>query len=259
MAWPVVAQSATKSAANDKPIVGNVETRSEVQFDRVSTLCLAARAPDHRGDPANRRRPTTTQQRAMSAMDIEEPVSPAARLAALEKLELSLVDGAAGDLGSVSAQLLLLYVVADRLDEARFVWRRSPEAARAASAPLRGAWTVGAALWERRDVPGDIEILETGAWDDATAPLAAEAAAAVRDRELLLFASSYGEVRLGKVAAALRLTDQQALEACRSRGWVFSATSATLKPKPPPEAAPTFDGFEQLQHLTAIVTQLSQN
>lgn len=192
-------------------------------------------------------------------MDIEEPVSPAARLAALEKLELSLVDGAAGDLGSVSAQLLLLYVVADRLDEARFVWRRSPEAARAASAPLRGAWTAGAALWERRDVPGAIEILETGAWDDATAPLAAEAAAAVRDRELLLFASSYGEVRLGKVAAALRLTDQQALEACRSRGWVFSATSATLKPKPPPEAAPTFDGFEQLQHLTAIVTQLSQN
>ena len=69
-------------------------------------------------------------------MDIEEPVSPAARLAALEKLELSLVDGAAGDLASVSAQLLLLYVVADRLDEARFVWRRSPEAARAASAPL---------------------------------------------------------------------------------------------------------------------------
>ena len=87
---------------------------------------------------------------------------------------------------------------------------------------------------------------------------AAEAAAAVRDRELELFASAYGEVALAKVAHAVRLTDQQALEACRAKGWVFSATSATLKPKAPVPAAPTFDGFEQLNHLTTIVTQLSQ-
>ncbi|KAH8045586.1 hypothetical protein JL722_14167 [Aureococcus anophagefferens] len=182
----------------------------------------------------------------MSAMDIEEPVSPAARLAALEKLELSLVDGAAGDLGSVSAQLLLLYVVADRLDEARFVWRRSPEAAASGAAPGRGP---SAALWERQDVPGAIEILETGAWDDATAPLAAEAAAAVRDRELLLFASSWrGPPRQGRGGA--RLTDQQALEACRSRGWVFrdvrdAQAQAAARGRRPSAAAPA---------PTAIVT-----
>lgn len=66
-------------------------------------------------------------------------------------------------------------------------------------------------------------------------------------------------MRLAKIAAALRYTDQQALEACRAEGWVYSATSATLKPKPPPpdQVALNFDGFEQLTHLTAIVTQLS--
>lgn len=194
----------------------------------------------------------------MSAMEVEEGESLEARVAGLEGLEVALVDGAAGDLGRVSAQLLLLYLTCDRLEEARFLWRRSFEATRGASAELRLAWLAGAKLWQRGDVPGALEALDAGPWGEATVGLAAEAAAAVRDRELELFASAYGEVALAKVANAVRLTDQQALEACRAKGWVFSATSATLKPKAPVPAAPTFDGFEQLNHLTTIVTQLSQ-
>ena len=55
------------------------------------------------------------------------------------------------------------------------------------------------------------------------------------------------------------LSEQHALEVCRAHGWVFCATTSTLRPKPPPpaRAASAFEGFEQLRYLTNIVTQLT--
>jgi len=198
----------------------------------------------------------------MSAMDVDDaPAASAmtieARIAELEESEIALLDGEPRPLGDACAHLLLAYLAGDRLEDARHLWRRTGEAARAAAPALGGAWAAGRCLWRRSDVPGALRALEAGPWPADAASLAAEAAAAVRDRELALFAEAYGEIRLAKVAAALACSDQRALEACRARGWVFCATAATLKPKAPAPPGARFDGFEQLAHLTAIVTQLS--
>ena len=178
--------------------------------------------------------------------------------ATLEDAELQAADaGEPVALGAAAATLMLAYISADQLEDARHLWRRTPKAARAASGDLRGAWAAAAALRGRAAVPSALAALDAGPWGAAAAPLAAEAAASARRRELDVIGAAYLEIRLAKVAAALAQSDQVALEACRARGWVYRAQEATLVPRPPAPAAPAFESFEQLAQLTRIATHLT--
>ena len=190
----------------------------------------------------------------MAAMD----TTADSATATLEDAELQAADaGEPVALGAAAATLMLAYISADQLEDARHLWRRTPEAARAASGDLRGAWAAAAALRGRAAVPSALAALDAGPWGAAAAPLAAEAAASARRRELDVIGAAYLEIRLAKVAAALAQSDQVALEACRARGWVYRAQEATLVPRPPAPAAPAFESFEQLAQLTRIATHLT--
>ena len=191
----------------------------------------------------------------MAAMDT---TGDSTRLAALEEDELQAADaGEPVALGAAATALLLAYIAADQLEDARHLWRRTPEAARAASGDLRGAWAAAAALRGRAAVPSALAALDTGPWSAAAAPLVAEAATSVRRRELDVVGAAYLEIRLAKVAAALAQSDQVALEACRARDWIYRAKEATLVPRPPAPAAPAFENFEQLAQLTQLATHLT--
>ena len=190
----------------------------------------------------------------MAAMD----TTADSATATLEDAELQAADaGEPVALGAAAATLMLAYISADQLEDARHLWRRTPEAARSASGDLRGAWAAAAALRGRAAVPSALAALDAGPWGAAAAPLAAEAAASARRRELDVIGAAYLEIRLAKVAAALAQSDQVALEACRARGWVYRAQEATLVPRPPAPAAPAFESFEQLAQLTRIATHLT--
>ena len=190
----------------------------------------------------------------MAAMD----TTADSATATLEDAELQAADaGEPVALGAAAATLMLAYISADQLEDARHLWRRTPKAARAASGDLRGAWAAAAALRGRAAVPSALAALDAGPWGAAAAPLAAEAAASARRRELDVIGAAYLEIRLAKVAAALAQSDQVALEACRARGWVYRAQEATLVPRPPAPAAPAFESFEQLAQLTRIATHLT--
>ena len=157
----------------------------------------------------------------MAAMD----TTADSATATLEDAELQAADaGEPVALGAAAATLMLAYISADQLEDARHLWRRA---------------------------------LDAGPWGAAAAPLAAEAAASARRRELDVIGAAYLEIRLAKVAAALAQSDQVALEACRARGWVYRAQEATLVPRPPAPAAPAFESFEQLAQLTRIATHLT--
>ena len=73
----------------------------------------------------------------MAAMD----TTADSATATLEDAELQAADaGEPVALGAAAATLMLAYISADQLEDARHLWRRTPEAARAASGDLRGAW-----------------------------------------------------------------------------------------------------------------------
>ena len=109
----------------------------------------------------------------MAAMD----TTADSATATLEDAELQAADaGEPVALGAAAATLMLAYISADQLEDARHLWRRTPEAARAASGDLRGAWAAAAALRGRAAVPSALAALDAGPWGAAAAPLAAEAA-----------------------------------------------------------------------------------
>ena len=56
----------------------------------------------------------------------------------------------------------------------------------------------------------------------------------------------------------LAQSEQVVLEACRALGWTYAAPEQVLKPVEPEGDAPAFDGFAELERLTAVATHLSE-
>ncbi|KAJ1450475.1 COP9 signalosome [Pelagophyceae sp. CCMP2097] len=188
----------------------------------------------------------------MAAMEVvSQNDTFADRAFAAEQAELA----AAGDAGDAT-RLLLLYLILGRLEDARHLWRRTPDDARAAAPQLAAAWGVGRRLWRRDDVPGALALLAQTAWEEPLVDLAGALATSVRGRELDVMSKAFSNISLKTVAATLHLADEQAHGLCMQRGWGFDAATSTFAPKPPVQEMPRFDGFAQLEHLTDIVTSL---
>lgn len=153
-------------------------------------------------------------------------------------------------------QQLLLYLVVNRLEDARFLWRRTQNI-RDKAPQLQAAWEVGKCLWKRANIPEALRLLGQPSWEPDVVPYAAHALQKVRDREIEVVGRVYLKIPLAEVASQLLLSEQEALEVCHRHDWTVEADRAMVHPKRLPETEAQLDGFKQLQHLTSIITQLT--
>lgn len=187
--------------------------------------------------------------------------APAQLLKEAEALELALCDKlddakSAARFHTNSCQQLILYLIENRLEDARFLWRRLATV-RDTMPQLQAAWNVGKCLWKRRDIPEALRLLKQSPWEEQTVHLAEHAVQCIRQRELNVIGRVYSVVPLASVAESLMLTDQEALELCRQNDWTFDATSAMIHPTPLVDPGGKIDGLKQLEQLTSIVTHLT--
>jgi len=199
----------------------------------------------------------------------------AALTAATEALELEACgcDQSAGAAGTYAMQMLA-YLGQNDLNNARFLWRRAPDAVKADGLPLARAWRVGQGLWqEAYEGPFALLVDADGgaAWGGGQgagggtgvdlAPLAALVAARVRARNLELIGRAFSSITPARAAALLGLDEAGAAAACAEVGWKQEGTA--ILPAPLASAAAASGahlqtGLPQLEQLCRYVAHLEK-
>lgn len=179
-----------------------------------------------------------------------------ARVRAAEKKELALLDHEnPAEIGRHARTQMLLYVLADNLPEARFLWRRTAEEVKKSSSELQTAWAVVTSLWERSDVPNGLRLLAESEWTPEMTSFVAETLEELRRREADLVGAVYTRISLKDLATALFLPEDQTLALCQQRHWPIE--EAIVKPKRHITPDDSFDGTNHLNNIAAILTQLT--
>ncbi|CAG11220.1 unnamed protein product [Tetraodon nigroviridis] len=70
----------------------------------------------------------------------------------------------------VYAQLLSLYFLHNDMNNARYLWKRTPQAIKSANPYLAAIWTVGQCIWQR-DFPGIYTAIAAFQWSENILPV----------------------------------------------------------------------------------------
>lgn len=150
---------------------------------------------------------------------------------------------------------LLSHVLVNDLNAARFLWKRTPEAAKDGDAELAAAWRVAQKAWAR-DRAGVYEALSAHSWGPQTQPLAAAIRESHSGRMFALLCKSYATIRVADVAASLGLSEPDAIAFTTARGWALDATAGMLTVRPAGGGAEQKTNLGHLQDLTEYVFHL---
>lgn len=211
------------------------------------------------------KRPALTMEAAVHMLQILSSDDFSGLVQACEELELAIQEDILDtptpeqlvELDVIYAAHMLAYVLNGALNEARFLWKRTPPCVQEL-AQAAGAHEVLAAKWRRQH--GEFfNQLQTIPWDARLARLAKEVV--VRQRALLLdkVGEAYQVVGTEHVASMLGADAKVAWEMSTQRGW--DAEDGLLKPMVP--AMVTDDalaqmGEVQLEKLAEYVAYLEQ-
>ncbi|KAG5833545.1 hypothetical protein ANANG_G00277030 [Anguilla anguilla] len=70
----------------------------------------------------------------------------------------------------VYAQLLALYLLHNDMNNARYLWKRIPQAIKTANPELTAIWAVGQRIWQR-DFPGIYSSIAAFQWSESILPV----------------------------------------------------------------------------------------
>ncbi|XP_048050006.1 COP9 signalosome complex subunit 8 isoform X2 [Megalobrama amblycephala] len=90
----------------------------------------------------------------------------------------------------VYSQLLVLYLMHNDMNNARYLWKRIPQAIKTANPELAAIWAVGQRIWQR-DFPGIYTAIAAYQWSESILPVM-EALRATTDMEIQRTASLLG-------------------------------------------------------------------
>ncbi|XP_073433698.1 COP9 signalosome complex subunit 8-like [Dendrobates tinctorius] len=121
------------------------------------------------------------------AVMAENPVSYQKLLEQCEEQELEAPGGVATP--QVYSQLLVLYLLHNDMNNARYLWKRIPPAVRSSSPEIGWIWEVGKRIWQR-DFPGIYSSIAAHQWSENIQPIIE----AVRGKETILVYFFLGEV-----------------------------------------------------------------
>lgn len=232
-----------------------------------STRSVSAPHPNGRNEPLPQHNyslgPPALPPTSPSAMDsaIDEAVAQglrtrndAALLSACAAVELS--NATQGRPHPHAALHLLALLLTGDLTEARFLWRRLPNACRA-DGDTAAAWGIGQAMW-RRDQRAVYAGLRGRAWGPAAAPLIARLEAVTSEAAARLITRAYSVVSIERTATLLGCGVAEIAGRCERLGWRIE--DGFVVPGGRSEGAATTKGeevsYQELQSLTEQLVRL---
>jgi len=151
--------------------------------------------------------------------------------------------------------LLLAYLHENRLDDARFLWKRIPSAQRAVGSPLASVGALLQALWSR-NYADFYRSCETVAWSDAHLALIQQLVETTRMRTLALISRAYTSISVQDLASYIGVSVDDALRVAGDHSWTVDSTANMVQPKPLTSAEKRTIDLEQVTQLTQYITQL---
>ncbi|RMZ53769.1 hypothetical protein APUTEX25_003908, partial [Auxenochlorella protothecoides] len=153
---------------------------------------------------------------------------------------------------------MLALMYSNRLEDARFLYKRCPPHVRDSQPQLQAAFRALQFLWQR-DYAGLWPLLRSG-WDPHQATLVRGIASNLREHVLRLVATAYSTISLQALAGALGATLPEAQQEAAAHGWeLTNAPSGGAWVRiPPKEAAgdPVAPDAATLQRLASYVLHL---
>ncbi|XP_063994507.1 COP9 signalosome complex subunit 8 [Diachasmimorpha longicaudata] len=175
-------------------------------------------------------------------------------IADLEKAELEAATGAASV--HVYSQLLAVYLHQNDLCNAKFLWKRIPDAAKTNCQELSQIWNVGQKMWQR-DWPA-VHTALNREWSDDVRDIMLALKENVRERAMSLVSEAYSSLDLSVLAGMVGQSLEDTKQSVLDRGWSLDDT--TVKPckieKEQFTPSPTTLTEDQLSKLTQFVSFL---
>ncbi|XP_069107949.1 COP9 signalosome complex subunit 8-like [Argopecten irradians] len=172
----------------------------------------------------------------------------------LEEQELQ----APGGVGSpqLYSQLLALYLLHNKMCQAKFLWKRIPQSVKSSTPELTLIWTAGQKMW-LRDYTGSYEALKKE-FSPEVKPINEITPEAYRRRAFHLVSQAYSSINGDELATFLGMSTTDAVQAARTEGWEADAQTRFITPKKPVgvQVDPEFKSDQQLSVLTDYVSFL---
>ncbi|XP_055726979.1 COP9 signalosome complex subunit 8 isoform X1 [Salvelinus fontinalis] len=159
----------------------------------------------------------------------------------------------------VYAQLLVLYLLHNDMNNARYLWKRIPQAIKScvqANLELTAVWAVGQRIWQR-DFPGIYSAIAAHQWSENILPVMEALRETTRRRAYGLVAQAYTSIMAEDFAAFVGYSVEEAVKGVVSQGWQADpATRMVMPQKPDPPPVSLVPNEQQLARLTDYVAFL---
>ncbi|XP_020317297.1 COP9 signalosome complex subunit 8 [Oncorhynchus tshawytscha] len=156
----------------------------------------------------------------------------------------------------VYAQLLVLYLLHNDMNNARYLWKRIPQAIKSANLELTAVWAVGQRIWQR-DFPGIYSAIAAHQWSENILPVMEALRETTRRRAYGLVAQAYTSIMAEDFAAFVGYSVEDAVKGVVSQGWQADpATRMVMPQKPDPPPVSLVPNEQQLARLTDYVAFL---
>ncbi|XP_046903310.1 COP9 signalosome complex subunit 8, partial [Hypomesus transpacificus] len=156
----------------------------------------------------------------------------------------------------VYAQLLSLYLLHNDMNNARYLWKRIPQAIKSANPELTAVWAVGQRIWQR-DFPGIYTSIAAYQWSENIQPVMEALRESSRQRAYGLVAQAYTSITAEDLAAFVGYSVEEAVKGVVSQGWhADPATRMVMPQKPDPPPVSLVPNEQQLARLTDYVAFL---
>lgn len=142
------------------------------------------------------------------------------------------------------------------MNNARYLWKRIPQAIKTANPELTAVWAVGQRIWQR-DFPGIYTAIAAHQWTENILPVMEALRESTRQRAYALVAQAYTSIAAEDFAAFVGYSVEEAVKGVVSQGWQADpATRMVMPKKPDPPPVSLVPNEQQLARLTDYVAFL---
>ncbi|XP_064801196.1 COP9 signalosome complex subunit 8-like isoform X1 [Oncorhynchus masou masou] len=115
----------------------------------------------------------------------------------------------------VYAQLLALYLLHNDMNNARYLWKRIPQAIKSGNPELTAVWAVGQRIWQR-DFPGIYSAIAAHQWSENILPAMDALQETTRRRAYGLVAQAYTSITAEDFAAFVGYSVEEAVKVAKT-------------------------------------------
>jgi len=152
---------------------------------------------------------------------------------------------------------LAAYLLSERLDDARFLWKRLPAALRESDPELGAQWAIGRAMW-LKDAAAAQAAMRAHAWSPLVAPLVAQLQREHVARMFGQVAKAYTHVSAESLAHSLGIPVQAVHEMATAANWTTDAESGAYVPVAE-ETAAKAPFIQKLERFTEYIAHVEKD